>query len=143
MVEFDPGDPQGGKRTSTAHHQHDPSKATGLDGHSGTNLKETGAKLIKNDKNREIDGDAEDKEEDRKMTKEELEQTKAEDADSAMAMAMAMARAMAIETELDNNNEPEDNMTAKQLQISILENRKKNHNRGKCNVRKMAERGAR
>ena len=98
MVEFDPGDPQGGKCTSTAHNQHDPSKAKGLDGHYGTNLKEIGAKLIKNDKNREIDGDdAEDKEEDRKMTKEELEQTKAEDADSAMAMAMA--RAMAIETE--------------------------------------------
>ena len=45
MVEFDPGDPQGGKRTSTAHNQHDPSKAKGLDGHYGTNLKEIGAKV--------------------------------------------------------------------------------------------------
>ena len=94
MVEFDPGDPQGGKLTSTANNQHDPSKAKGLDGHYGTNLKEIGAKLIKNDKNREIDGDAEDKEEDRKMTKEELEEAK--DA----AMAISMARAMATETEL-------------------------------------------
>ena len=94
MVEFDPGDPQGGKLTSTANNQHDPSKAKGLDGHYGTNLKEIGAKLIKNDKNREIDGVAEDKEEDRKMTKEELEEAK--DA----AMAISMARAMATETEL-------------------------------------------
>ena len=125
MVDFDHGDPQGGKRTSTAHNQHDSSKAKGLDGHYGTNLKKIGAKLIKNDKNREIavditvdgDDDAEDKEEDRKMTKEEMEQAK----DAAMAMAMAMAIETAIETALDNNNdEAEDNRTTEQLQISIL-----------------------
>ena len=125
MVDFDPGDPQGGKRTSITHDQHDRGKLRALEGKDGTNLKEIGAKTSKNNKNSQIgligigqdrdDDDAEDKEEDRKMTKAELEEAK--DA----AMAMSMARAMATETELDNSNEAEDNRTAEQLQISILD----------------------
>ena len=49
MVVFEPGDPQGGKHTSTAHDQHDPSNITGLDGQDGTNLSKIKAKLIKKD----------------------------------------------------------------------------------------------
>ena len=51
MADFDPGDPQGGKRTSTAYDEHDPSKEKGLDGQYGTKLKEIGEKMNKTDKN--------------------------------------------------------------------------------------------
>ena len=51
---FSPGDPQGGKLTSTTHDQHDPSKEKGLDGQYGTNLKEIGEKMNKYNKNSEI-----------------------------------------------------------------------------------------
>ena len=49
---FDPGDPQGGKRTSTTtHDQHDQDKVKALEGKDGTNLKEIGAKTDKNNEN--------------------------------------------------------------------------------------------
>ena len=51
MEEFDPGDPQGGKRTSTTRDQHDPGKVQALEGNDGPNLKEIGAKTNKNNKN--------------------------------------------------------------------------------------------
>ena len=50
MLIFDE-ETQGGKRTYTAHNQHDPSKAKGIDGQDGTNLTEIGAKMNKNNKN--------------------------------------------------------------------------------------------
>jgi len=51
---FSPGDPQGGKLTSTTHDQHDPGKLRALEGKDGTNLKEIGAKMSKSNKKSQI-----------------------------------------------------------------------------------------
>jgi len=59
---YDPGDSQGGKRTSITHDQYDPSKEKAVEGKDGTNLKEIG---IDNDRNDDMlisDDEAEDKE---------------------------------------------------------------------------------
>ena len=82
IIDFDPGDPQGDKHTSTAHDHHDAGKVRALEGKDGTNLKKIGAKTNKNNENGQIntgdlviDKETEDKEdaEEKKITKEELE----------------------------------------------------------------------
>ena len=80
MEDFDPGDPQGSQRTSTTHDQHDPGKAKAFEGKDGPNRKEIGAKLIKNNKNGQIDtcdiASGGNNEDDQKMTRAEIEQAK-------------------------------------------------------------------
>jgi len=51
MVDFEPGDPHIGKRTYTAHDQHDSGKVRALEGKDWTKLKEIGVKTNKNNKN--------------------------------------------------------------------------------------------
>ena len=65
MEVFDPGDPQGGERTSTTHDQHDPGKVEALEEKDGRKLKEIGAKTNKNNKNGQIASDYDEAEEDK------------------------------------------------------------------------------
>ena len=44
MVVRNPGDAQGGKRTSSTHDQHDPGKVKAFEGTDGSNMKEIGEK---------------------------------------------------------------------------------------------------
>ena len=96
MVVRNPGDAQGGKRTSSTHDQHDPGKVKAFEGKDGPNRKEIGAKLIKNDKNGQIAGNivtstaAAIAADDQKMTREDqkIEQAKDEGADTAMVMEL-------------------------------------------------------